>query len=79
MSQHSDDDLFAFDQEDPGEPSHAAHASWHILIVDDDRDVHPATCLALAKTEILGRPLQFLHAYSAQQALQLLDINLANK
>lgn len=73
MSQHSDDDLFAFDQEDPGEPSHAAHASWRILIVDDDRDVHQATCLALAKTEILGRPLQFLHAYSAQQALQLLD------
>src|SRR5262245_27376089 len=46
--------------------------SWRILIVDDDPDVHITTEFALGSEIILDRPLQFLHAYSADEAEDLL-------
>lgn len=45
---------------------------WQILIIDNDADVHSATISALDSIEIQSRPLAFLHAYSAQQARELL-------
>ncbi|MEC5216314.1 diguanylate cyclase (GGDEF)-like protein [Actimicrobium sp. GrIS 1.19] len=45
---------------------------WRILIIDDDSDVHAATTFALGKIEMQGRPLEFLHAYSATEARRLL-------
>ncbi|WP_374654947.1 histidine kinase dimerization/phospho-acceptor domain-containing protein [Dongia sp.] len=47
-------------------------ASWQILIVDDDPDVHLTTEFALANETVLDRPLHFLHAYSAAEAEALL-------
>lgn len=44
---------------------------WHVLVADDDEDVHRATELALFGQAIEDRPLAFVHAYSAAQALQL--------
>lgn len=44
--------------------------TWRILIVDDDQDVHEATTLALRGQPTRGRELQFLHAYSAQEAYE---------
>lgn len=41
---------------------------WHVLIVDDDRDVHVTTEFALSSERFDGRPLHFLHAYSAAEA-----------
>lgn len=46
---------------------------WTVLIVDDEEQVHQITTYALAEVRILGRPLQFLHAYSAAQARALLE------
>lgn len=46
--------------------------SWQILIVDDDPDVHLTTEFALGNEIILGRPLQFIHAYSAGEAERVL-------
>nr|WP_220808925.1 EAL domain-containing protein [Noviherbaspirillum aridicola] len=42
------------------------------MIVDDDADVHAATTFALNGVEMQGRPLSYLHAYSAGQARELL-------
>ncbi|CAL61388.1 Conserved hypothetical protein; putative CheY, EAL,GGDEF domains [Herminiimonas arsenicoxydans] len=42
------------------------------MIIDDDTDVHSATTFALSNVEIQNRPLAFLHAYSAQQARDIL-------
>jgi len=72
MSQTADEELFAFDDEGHSEPQDSSRGCWQILIVDDDQDVHQSTCFALANTQILGRPLKFLHAYSASEALRLL-------
>lgn len=45
---------------------------WRLMVIDDEPDVHRATTFALAGVKILGRSLQFLHAYSAAEATQLL-------
>ncbi|UVW27008.1 EAL domain-containing protein [Massilia sp. H6] len=48
-------------------------ATWRILVVDDDADVHSSTLFALKNVEMQGRALQFLHAYSAHEARALLE------
>lgn len=45
---------------------------WRSFIVDDEPDVHRATTFALNGVHILGRPIEFLHAYSAQEAIEIL-------
>ncbi|WEF35896.1 bifunctional diguanylate cyclase/phosphodiesterase [Pseudoduganella chitinolytica] len=42
------------------------------MVVDDDEDVHSTTTFALGNLEMQGRPLEFVHAYSAAQARELL-------
>ena len=69
------DDLVFLD-EAPLAPANASHASlsgWRVLIVDDDADVHSTTTFALAGLEVQDRPLEFLHAYSAGAARELLE------
>lgn len=69
------DDELTFIDDDSGTvalPSHQGPA-WRILIVDDDPDVHTTTLLALRKTQILNRPLAFLHTYSGSQTRELLQ------
>ncbi|RIX46892.1 MAG: EAL domain-containing protein [Rhodocyclales bacterium GT-UBC] len=76
MSQPGNDDLVFID-DDSTSPLHSQHVQvptpWRILVVDDDRDVHEATEFALAGTQILGRPLQLLHAHSGRHALETLS------
>tara|TARA_R110001583_G_scaffold194027_2_gene364021 strand:+ start:294 stop:2588 length:2295 start_codon:yes stop_codon:yes gene_type:complete len=72
-------DEFVFLDEDDHAPSPPGRntppvtsTSWRILVVDDDIDVHEITGLALDNLAFLGRPAQLLHAYSAQEAKQIL-------
>jgi len=74
-SSDPDADLMEFvddEPETPGIASPQGAAFWRILIIDDDLDVHQATLFSLESLQLFGRRLQFLHAYSAQQARQLL-------
>ena len=70
-SPSSADDELVFAAEDPGGPIQHAEG-WNVLIVDDDEEVHRASLLALQGEIILGKPLVFHHAYSAQEARTLL-------
>jgi len=72
---HADDEHVSFVEEDSLVDADPAHfiEHWRILIVDDDEDVHQATEFALRDTPILGRPLQFLHAYSGDEAVAVLQ------
>jgi len=76
QARHSDakDDFFDFaDDDEIGSTStECATAPWRILIVDDEKDVHSATLYALSGLTIVGRRLEFFHAYSAVEAQQLL-------
>ena len=46
---------------------------WHLLIVDDEPDVHSATRLAIAHAEFEGRKVVLHSAYSGTEAQQLLS------
>jgi diguanylate cyclase (GGDEF)-like protein len=75
-----DPDELVFMAESPDTAAPAARsAAWRVLIVDDDADVHSTTTFALGTLEVHGRPLEFVHAYSAEQARALLagDADLA--
>lgn len=45
---------------------------WKILIVDDEPEIHEVTRLVLGSFRFEGRPLQFISAYSADQAMDVL-------
>ena len=72
---------FAFAPEIPAAPpatlapGRVNPRSWKLLIVDDDLEVHDVTRLALANIEFEGAPVQFLHAYSAAEAMGLLELH----
>ncbi|MEB0138033.1 MULTISPECIES: EAL domain-containing protein [unclassified Undibacterium] len=67
------DDLVFLDEPEHDEFLTANQASWRIMIIDDDPDVHSATTFALGSLEIQHRPLSFLHAYSAAEARDILQ------
>jgi len=46
---------------------------WKILIVDDEPGVHDVTKLALDNFEFEGKGLELFHAYTAFEAIRLLD------
>jgi len=69
-----DDRLVFLDEDTPAQPLRDGPVlrPWRLLIVDDDQDVHEATRFALRDVPILGRPVEFLHAYSGAEALDVL-------
>lgn len=72
---HSGDDVVFLDESAHAPDDISKGASndvWLVMIIDDDADVHSATTFALGNVEIQNRPLAFLHAYSAQQARDIL-------
>jgi len=58
-------DLFAAEAPAPGGPS---AAPWHVLLVDDEPDLHSALSLALRGLEVEGAPVVLAHADSAAAA-----------
>lgn len=69
LGTNQDDDIIDFIEEDQEalQPKIELHP-WKILIADDDSNVHDTTILALNGVKIHGRPLEFMHAYSAKEA-----------
>lgn len=45
---------------------------WRVMIVDDDQDIHLTTTLALCNLQMEHRQLEFIHAYSAAEACEVL-------
>lgn len=63
-------DTLEFAKEFP--PALSLRTPWKVLIVDDENEVHAVTVLALDDFTLCGRPLRFLHAYSAREARDIL-------
>ena len=70
-SDNADDDLLTFSDE-PEAPEVERESSWLVLIIDDEPSVHDATRLALRGIIVEGRPLAFLHAFTAAEARAIL-------
>lgn len=45
---------------------------WKVLVVDDEPAVHDVTRLALGSVDFDGRPVEFLHAYSAAEGRDII-------
>jgi len=65
-------DDFSFAPEKEGSSSGDGGIPWKILIADDEEEVHQVTAVAMIDVRFKGRPLEFLHAYSAAEARQVL-------
>ncbi|MBL4630221.1 MAG: DUF3369 domain-containing protein, partial [Paraglaciecola sp.] len=46
---------------------------WNILVVDDDEEIHSVTRLALSDLIVNDKGLHFIHAYSAAEALEIIE------
>ncbi|KZY60148.1 hypothetical protein A3742_15315 [Oleiphilus sp. HI0071] len=66
-------DELIFAEETSLSDSPSDESCWKILVVDDEQDVHQSTILALGRERLCGRPLQFDHAYSSEEAKKILS------
>lgn len=67
------DTLVWVDDDDHSTPTPGGGPAWRILIVDDEPAVHRITQLALDGFEYRSCGLDFLHAYTAAQAIEILN------
>ena len=75
MSLNSDDDDLLFADEDESTHAELEQKTWKVMIVDDEQSVHDVTRFALADIRFAGRGLQFIDAYSGEEAKELLAAN----
>lgn len=77
MASQGSSENFLFLAEDEQNLSCQQHeqGEWHLLIVDDEEEIHTVTRLVLKDLELLGKKLVFHHAYSGAQALRFLQNN----
>ncbi len=71
----SDDDLLFLKsglEEDDSGVNEGTEKPWKILIVDDEEEVHMVTRLALDEFTFAGRHLEFVSAYSGEEARSLI-------
>ena len=66
-----DSDELTFSEESAPKSAGNPNRVWYVAIIDDDEDVHQATKFAMLDVVILGRRIEFLHAYSNQEAREL--------
>ena len=66
------DDLVFLEEQAAAPAASALRRTWRVMIIDDDEDVHSTTTFALGNLDMQHRPLEFVHAYSASQARELL-------
>lgn len=73
-SENSNDDFLFIDDSDEDEILDGeGKETWQVLIVDDDPEIHSVTKLALSDLVVLGRRLEYLHAYSGYDACTLIE------
>lgn len=66
-----DEEALTFAPEQPA-PAARPDLNWKVMIVDDEREVHNVTRLVLDGFAFAGRGLEFVSAYSATEARELL-------
>lgn len=73
--EHGHDALFlALDEDKSKQPSESGKP-WKVLVVDDEKEVHVVTRLALEDFSFAGRSLVFLNAYSGAEAKHIIKDN----
>ena len=76
-SENTNDDFLFIDDSDEDEIlTNGTGETWKVLIVDDDPEIHSVTQLALSDLVVLGKNLEYIHAYSGRDACQLIEEHL---
>lgn len=68
-----DDDFLDDDIDQAVERDTSNTLPWVMLIVDDEKGIHDVTKIALKRFSFEGRPLMCLSAFSAKEALEILQ------
>ncbi len=75
-SENTNDDFLFIDDSDEHEILDEINGdAWKVLIVDDDPEIHSVTKLALSDLIVLGSRLEYLHAYSGEEACRIVEQN----
>lgn len=72
----SGSDALKLASDDTGNEEINSLEPWHLLVVDDDSEVHNVTRLALSGFQFAGRPLAIHSAYSGREAQQFMSENI---
>lgn len=72
-----DDFLFSDEPADVVEPEKVG--TWKVIIVDDEPEVHAVTKLALSDFEFQNKRLEFISAYSGEEAKKLWIVTLMQR
>lgn len=72
VSKETDEDFLFLAEDEPEPAQEQTLGEWHLLIVDDDEEIHTVTKLALSDLVVLGKQLKFHHAYSGKEAIEFL-------
>ncbi|TDX58998.1 PP2C family protein-serine/threonine phosphatase [Orenia marismortui] len=67
------DSEILFAPEDKEEIKKDKASKWKILIVDDEQEIHKITELVLNDVDFEGKGIEFINAYSAKQAKEIID------
>lgn len=71
-SDYENDELIFLEEDEKQEADDSAIGHWNILVVDDDEEIHSVTRLALSDLVLNDKKLNFYHAYSGQEALNII-------
>lgn len=66
-----DDDILIIDDDTEQPLEHKD--GWKVLVVDDEPEVHRITKITLAQFQFDNKPIEFLHAYSGQEAQAIMQ------
>ena len=66
-------DEFLFSDEALDVVSEVVQGSWKVIVVDDEPEVHAVTKLALSDFEFQDKRLEFISAYSGEEAKQVIE------
>jgi diguanylate cyclase (GGDEF)-like protein len=78
MSTQDDDEIYFFGEDVEDAPPMRADLPitiipWKVLMIDDAPEVHQVTRLVLRTTRFLGRPIEFISAYSGAEGRVLIQ------
>lgn len=68
----NDELIFLEEEEDSQEDQQTSSGVWNVLVVDDDEEIHSVTRLALSDLSLNDKKLHFFHAYSGEEALDII-------
>lgn len=66
------DELIFLEEDEVSNSQESAATPWRVLIVDDEEQIHVVTKLALQGVTFADRSLEFLHAYSGEESIQIM-------